>query len=93
MAHADADADADADALQALLRQLREIKGVREMKPGIYYLRGTAFAHFHQENGMRHADLKKPGGSGFDRFALDTPPGQRKFIDEARLRAKRLDEE
>ena len=38
-------------------------------------------------------ELKKPGGSGFDRFALDTPPQQRKLVDEARLRAGRLDDD
>jgi hypothetical protein len=90
MAHADATALA---AIQPLLRQLREIKGVREMKPGTYYFRGAAFAHFHVEDGALLADLKKPGGSGFDRYPLDTAPRQRKFIDDARLRAGKLDDE
>jgi hypothetical protein len=76
-----------------VLRQLREIKGVRELKPGTYYLRSAAFAHFHVEDGVLLADLKKPGGSGFDRYPMDTAPRQRKFIDEARLRAARLDDE
>jgi hypothetical protein len=90
MAHADA---AALQAVQPVLRQLREIKGLREVKPGIFYVRGSAFAHFHDDKGVLHADLKKPGGSGFDRFAMDTPPQQRKFVDEARLRAARLDDE
>ena len=90
MIHADATA---LQAIQPVLRQLREIKGVREMKPGIFYIRGNAFAHFHQEGGVLHADLKKPGGSGFDRYPMDTAPQQRKFVDEARLRAGRLDDE
>lgn len=90
MAHADATA---LQAVQAVIRQLREIKGVREMKPGVFYVRGTAFIHFHDANGVLHADLKKPGGSGFDRLAVDTAPLQRKFVDEARLRAARLDDE
>lgn len=90
MAHADA---AALQAVQSLLRQLREIKGVRETKPGIFHVRDTAFAHFHDESGALHAELKKPGGSGFDRYPMDTPAHQRKFIDEARLRAARLDDE
>jgi hypothetical protein len=90
MAHADTTA---LQAVQPVIRQLREIKGVREMKPGIFHVRGAAFIHFHDENGVLHADLKKPGGSGFDRFAVDTAPLQRKFVDEARLRAARLDDE
>lgn len=89
-------ARAEAEALQKLLpvlRQLREIKGVQETKPGIFYARRDAFIHFHDEGGVLHADLKKPGGSGFDRYPLDTPAQQRKLVDDARLRAKRLDDE
>lgn len=89
-------AHADAAALQRvvpLLRQLRELSGVREKSPGIFYLGGAAYAHFHEEQGALIADLKKPGGGGFDRFPLDTPAGQRKFIDEAKRRAARADED
>jgi len=87
---------ADAAALQpvlSLLRQLREIKGVREVRPGVFQVRGAAFINFLAETGALHAELKKPGGSGFDRFALDTPAHQRKLVDEARLRAARLDDD
>ncbi len=87
---------ADATALQpvqTLLRQLREIKGVREIRPGVFHVRGAAFIQFHSDNGVLSADLKKPGGSGFERLPLDTPPHQRKLLDEARLRAGRLDDE
>ena len=87
---------ADAAALQplqALLRQLREIKGVREVRPGVFQVRGSAFIQFLGDGGAVHSELKKPGGSGFDRFPLDTPPQQRKLVDEARLRAGRLDDD
>ena len=87
---------ADAAALQplqALLRQLREIKGVREVRPGVFQIRGNAFIQFITNDATVHAELKKPGGSGFDRFVLDTPPQQRKLVDEARLRAGRLDDD
>ena len=89
-------ARADAAALQSLLpllRQLREIKGVQETKPGIFYARRDAFVHFHDDGGVLYADLKKPGGAGFDRYALSTPAEQRKLVDDAKLRAKRLEEE
>ena len=84
-------ARAEAEALQKLLpvlRQLREIKGVQETKPGIFYARRDAFIHFHDEGGALFADLKKPGGSGFDRYPLDTPAQQRKLVDDAKLRAQ-----
>jgi hypothetical protein len=90
MAHADADA---LKALLPLLRQLREIKGLREVSPGVFHNRGAAFVHFHVVDGRVHADLKKPGGSGFDRYAVDTPPGQRKLVDDAKRRAGRGDDD
>jgi hypothetical protein len=89
-------ARAEAEALQKLLpvlRQLREIKGVQETKPGIFYARRDAFIHFHDEDGTLFADLKKAGGAGFDRYPLDTPAQQRKLVDDAKLRAKRLDDD
>jgi hypothetical protein len=89
-------ARAEAEALQKLLpvlRQLREIKGVQEIRPGIFHARRDAFVHFHDEGGALFADLKKPGGAGFDRYPLETAAQQRKLVDDARLRAKRLDEE
>ena len=89
-------ARADAEALrplQPVLRQLREIKGVKETQPGIFYARRDAFIHFHVEDGALHADLKKAGGSGFDRFPLGTPAEQRKLVEEAKLRARRFDDD
>jgi hypothetical protein len=90
MAHAD---EAALQPVQPLLRQLREIKGLREMKPGIFYLKGSAFLHFHDEAGALVADLKKKGGSGFDRYPVDTPPGQRKLVDDAKRRVLGADED
>ena len=90
MAHAN---EAALQALLPLLRQLREIKGLREVKPGIFYLRGGAFLHFHDEAGTLMADLKKAGGGGFDRYPLATAPAQRKLVDDAKRRAGRNDED
>ncbi len=90
MAHAD---EAALQRLLPLLRQLREIKALREMKPGTFYLKGSAFIHFHDEAGTLMADLKKAGGSGFDRYAVDTPTGQRKLVDDAKRRVGRNDED
>jgi hypothetical protein len=89
-------ARADSEALKTLLpllRQLREIKGVKEMQPGVFHARREAFVHFHTDAGALFADLKKPGGAGFDRFPLATPGEQRKLVDEAKLRARRLDDD
>jgi hypothetical protein len=89
-------ARAGPDALKALapvLRQLREIKGVEEKTPGTFHARRDAFIHFHDEGGALHAELKKAGGAGFDRYPLATPAEQRKLVDDAKLRARRLDDD
>ena len=89
MAHADEEA---LKRLLPLLRQLREVKGLKEMKPGTFYLKGSAFVHFHDEAGVLFGDLKRSRG-GFDRYAVDTPVGQRKLLDDARRRVDRGDDE
>ncbi|MGZ8259453.1 MAG: hypothetical protein ACXWUL_02750 [Caldimonas sp.] len=89
-------ARADAEALRTLLpilRQLREIKGLKEAQSGIFTARREPFLQFHDDGGVLHAELKKPGGAGFDRFALATPAEQRKLVDEARFRARRFDDD
>ncbi len=90
MAHADPKA---LEPLLPVLRQLRGILGLKEVKPGIFYCRGTAFLHFHDDQGALMADLKKPGGSGFDRYPIDTPAAQRKLVDDAKRRAGRGDDD
>jgi len=90
MAHASPEA---LKALLPLLRQLREIKGLTEKQPGIFYLRSNAFLHFHDEQGALSVDLKKPGGMGFERYPIDTPAQQRKLVDDAKRRAAKLDED
>jgi len=79
--------------LLPLLRQLREIKGLTERQPGIFYLRSNAFLHFHDEQGTLSVDLKKAGGMGFERYPIDTPAQQRKLVDDAKRRAAKLDED
>jgi hypothetical protein len=90
MAHAN---EAALQTLLPLLRQLRDIKGLREIRPGIFYCRGAAFVHFHDDGGTLFADLKKAGGSGFDRYALATPAAQRKLVDDTKRRAGRGDDD
>ena len=89
MAHAD---EAALKRLTPLLRQLREIRDLREMKPGIFYLKGSAFVHFHEDAGALFADLKRQRG-GFDRYPVDTPVGQRKLLEDAKRRVDRGDDE
>jgi hypothetical protein len=79
--------------MQMVLRQLREIKGLREASPGVFHCRGTVFVQFQVSDGVVSAELKKPGGRGFDRYAVATAPGQRKLVDDAKRRAAHADDE
>ncbi len=90
MAHATPE---DLSALTPLLRQLREVKGLSEKKPGTYYYKGNAFIHFHISDGLIDADIKKVPGTGFDRFAVSTPEQQRKLVDEAKKRVRKLEDD
>lgn len=80
-------------ALLPLLRQLRDIKGVREARPGVFQLRGNLFLQFQVDAGVAVAELKKAGGSGFERYSLETAVQQRRLIDDAKRRAARGDED
>jgi|GEM_PF-2263002 len=90
MAHAGPEALAK---LQELIRQLRTMPQIREKSPGTFHLVGQTFVQFHEIDGKLHADLRKLSGTGFDRYAVDTSPVQRKFIDEAKRRATKITDE
>jgi hypothetical protein len=90
MAHAD---EAALKTVALLLRQLREIQGLRETKPGTYQVKGSVFIQFHDEAGALFAELRKAGGSGFDRYPVDAAPGQRKLVEDAKRRVAKLDED
>ena len=90
MARADAN---DLQTLLPLLRQLRTLSGLRENQPGIFYLRGAAFVHFHRDGDALFADLKKPTGTGFDRYPVGTPVQQRKLVDDAKRRVGGRDDD
>ena len=88
MAHASSE---DLQAVLPLLRQLREIKTLKEKQPGIFYCRSAAFLHFHSEGRLLVADLKKASGGGFDRYPLTSTLAQRKLLGDAKLRAMRAE--
>jgi len=69
MKHAGADT---LHRLAPLLQRLRAIPGLTERKPGIFYLRASAFLHFHEDPAGIFADVKLDGVA-FERFALRGP--------------------
>ena len=56
--------------LVAVLAEVRGWAGVREDKPGVFYVRRQPFLHFHlMKDGTRHGDIK--GSRGW--ISLDLP--------------------
>jgi hypothetical protein len=58
MRHAGVDA---LDRLGELIGQLRVRSALREKRPGIFYLKGRAFLHFHEDRDGLFADLRQGG--------------------------------
>jgi hypothetical protein len=49
------------DALSDLLETLRTRAVLVEKRPGIFYLKGKAFLHFHEDRAGLFADLRQGG--------------------------------
>jgi hypothetical protein len=76
------------DDLADVLAEVGTWAGVVEKKPGVFYLRGLPFLHFHTvEGGRRRADVK--GRTGWVPLDLPRPvsaTGARAFLREIRSR-------
>lgn len=57
--------------LAPLLERLRAMPGLVERKPGTFYIRATAFLHFHEDPSGIFVDMKLDGPT-FRRLALHT---------------------
>ncbi len=73
MKHAGADA---LDRLDPLLTDIRALPGLKETSRGVFYRKGRAFLHFHEDPKGLFADLRNAAGADFDRFDVSDPTGQ-----------------
>jgi hypothetical protein len=76
MKHAGA---ATLDSLKTLLGSLRGVPGMVERKPGIFYVKSSAYLHFHEDPAGIFADVKL-SGDGFDRFPVNTKKEQETLL-------------
>jgi hypothetical protein len=59
------------DALDDLITAIRARDGLREPRPGIFYRKGKAWLHFHEDKTGLFADLR--AGTEWERFRVSTP--------------------
>jgi hypothetical protein len=77
--HADS---ATLDRLEALLSQLRQIRGLKEVRRGVFYRRSKAFMHFHDDPSGLYADVRLH--EEFERYRVDSEDEQRFILTEIR---------
>jgi hypothetical protein len=85
MKHAGPDA---LNELEPLLQDLRALSGLTEKKRGVFYRRGKAFLHFHQDSEGLFADLRFAGEGDFERFRVMTPAERKRFMSLVRIGLK-----
>jgi len=66
------------DLLEVLLAQLRRLDGLRERKRGVFYRKGGAFLHFHEDPAGIFAHLKT--GPEWERIDITRIPRRRDLI-------------
>ncbi|WP_430418779.1 hypothetical protein [Phenylobacterium sp.] len=73
------------DQLETLLNALRAVPSLRETSRGVFYRRGRAFLHFHEDPRGLFADLRD--GPDFERFDVTDPAGRDALLAAAVLRS------
>jgi hypothetical protein len=64
------------DALEPLLAQLREAPGLIERSRGVFYIRGKAALHFHEDPKGLFADVRVAGAADFERIDVSGEAGR-----------------
>ena len=66
------------ETLAPLLEKLRKRTAMREKKTGVFYLRSSAFLHFHEDPAGLFADTKI--GADFTRMRVSTKAEQKELL-------------
>lgn len=74
------------DALEPLLADLRAAPGLVERTRGVFYRKGRAFLHFHEDPKGLFADIRNEEGGDFDRIDVTAPEGWPGLLALARAR-------
>ncbi|WP_119422337.1 hypothetical protein [Desertibaculum subflavum] len=66
------------DRIEILLAAIRALDGLVERSRGVFYRRGGAFLHFHEDPSGLHADLRI--GAEFQRFRAESAAERRALL-------------
>ncbi len=80
MKHAGAEA---LTSLHSLLQDLRRIDQLKERSPGTFYIKSSAFLHFHEDPAGMFADVRIPirkTGGGWQRHRVTTQAEQSRLL-------------
>ncbi|OHB27109.1 MAG: hypothetical protein A2790_00135 [Phenylobacterium sp. RIFCSPHIGHO2_01_FULL_69_31] len=74
------------DALEPLLAELRTLPELVERSRGVFYRKGRAFLHFHEDPKGLFADVRDATGADFERIDVTDEPGRRRLVESAKAR-------
>lgn len=75
------------DQLEPLLGELRALPGLKERSRGVFYRKGRAFLHFHEDPKGLFADVRNAAGDDFERIEVTGAAGWAALVAAARERA------
>jgi hypothetical protein len=74
------------DALEPLLADLRTLGGLVEKSRGVFYRKGRAFLHFHEDPKGLFGDVRDAAGVDFERIDVTGEAGRAQLLAAARNR-------
>jgi hypothetical protein len=74
--------EAALDAIEPMLKELRQLEGIRERKPGVFYKKSSAFIHFHEDPAGIFVDVRRE--REWLRLPVNTPSERRQLVRLAR---------
>lgn len=75
------------DRLEPLLAELRGVPGLAEKTRGVFYRKGRAFLHFHEDPKGLFADVRNEDGGDFERIEVTAAETWPELLALARRRA------
>jgi hypothetical protein len=76
------------DQLEPLLEELRALPALVERTRGVFYRKGRAFLHFHEDPQGLFADIRDITGADFERLDVTQPEGRAALVTSARARSE-----